>query len=95
MNDNPTSVTGADNKKWCECVEACITCTAANGGTGERPTTPTINPAYSDAHGTCAPPPASWAPPPTAAPQPTPAPQTVFEPEHFICDAAATPGTIL
>ena len=93
MTDNPTSNYDANNKKWCECVETCIRCTAANGGTGERPTTDTR---YRKAHGTCAPPPVSWSLPTTAAPAApagTPAP-TPVEAVDFMCDAPAAPGTI-
>jgi len=92
MTDNPTSNYDANYKKWCECVETCIRCTAANGGTGERPTTD-INPAYTKAHGTCAPQPVSWSLPTSAAPAGTPAPAPV-EAVDFMCDAPAAPGTI-
>ena len=102
MTDNPTSTNDANHKKWCECVETCIRCTGANGGTGERynqwirrESTTTINPAYMNVHGTCAPQPARWILPPiTAAPAGTPAPAPV-EAVDFICDAATAPGTIL
>ena len=106
MTDNPTSNYDANNKKWCECVETCIRCTAANGGTGERyqyhlspvrrGTTTDFNPAYTKAHGTCAPQPVSWSLPTTAAPAApagTPAPAPV-EAVDFMCDAPAAPGTI-
>ena len=104
MKDTAPDTNAKANKKtWCICVATCLKCTEGAGGIGERPTWPTAltwpinfywNSKFDAIHGTCVPPPASWAVPTvTNADTDTSTPSiSIVKDTNFICAATDPAG---